>query len=205
MEGGVKLVLTGHGLQLFAEIEHPVGEVGDGGVHTTLLAEDADELAAPAVLLPADEALKEGVAAIREADGPQCLVADSRLHFRLLHHGRQLLIVADEDELTYLRENAHQARLQNLGSLIDDGEVELLQLEDEGARLEHRGGADDDGRLQQQLADCVEARHLTDHPIQQMVGKAGVAGTLIADADIADPGISQHSADLIDGTVGVGG
>ena len=106
---------TRYGFQFLPAIEHPVRKLGNLRMHPSLSAQDADEFGALLVVFPSDQALEEGVAAVGEADvlqdthiddTPFLTVVDgrdARILLALLHDGRQLLVVADEDELIYSR------------------------------------------------------------------------------------------------------
>ena len=78
-----------------------IGKIGHHGVHASLVleAEDKGRIAFGIVtLLETQQPLEEGLAAIREPDGMQLLVADLRVGSLLLHHGGQLLMVSNEHE-----------------------------------------------------------------------------------------------------------
>ena len=61
------------------EIEHPIRKLRDGRVHTTLIAENAHESSTLVAILPTDEPLEEGIAAIGQTDIAQARLRDLRL------------------------------------------------------------------------------------------------------------------------------
>jgi hypothetical protein len=106
------LMREGYWLQVLLGIEHLVRELGDVGVHTTLPLKDSGEGGAPGFPLCAQQSLEERLPAGREGGDV----------VRLLHHGRQLLMVADKDETVYPwgGKESDYIGLQYLGSLIDN-------------------------------------------------------------------------------------
>ena len=76
------------------------------------------------------------MAAVGEIDVYEFMVGDYGFALGLLHHGRQLLVVAYEHKPPYgvalsvpCRQQSDELRLKYLGSLVDDGEVEMLDAE----------------------------------------------------------------------------
>ena len=153
----------GNGLELLGEIERAVGEVGDGRMHATLMVQRTNEVGAAGAQLLMDEAFEERHLTVGEADGAQLRFGDGAVAVVLLHDGRQLLIVADEDEFidvaalgcvggrTVAGQQSDDVRFENLRGLVDDGQMEMLHVEDERVRLQRRGGGDDDAGVVQQL------------------------------------------------------
>ena len=74
----LRLMRTGHGLQLFAVVKHSVGEVGHVGMHSALLAQNADEGFSALRSLPFDEAFEQRLPAVIDANGLQQRVVDFR-------------------------------------------------------------------------------------------------------------------------------
>ncbi len=211
----LQLVWTRYRLQLLPAVEHLVRELGYLWVHTSLTAKDADEVGALLVVFPVDESLEEGVAAVSETDVLQdahvdgsilLAVADGwnrRILFALLYHGRQLLVVADEDELIHGGEQSDEVGLQYLARLVDDGELEVLQGEDEWLRGHHRGGAHDNSRTYYILLDGFKLRTIGDSFLYQIRAESLVARVLASQAEERNARIHQHLADFIHGSVGV--
>ena len=127
-DGSLLLMWQGNRFQPLVCIEHAIGKLGDVGMHATLLAKDTDEVGATALPLPPQQPFKQRLTAIIQADFPQQRVIDSRLAGVLLHDGRQLLVVADKNELLYraVGKQSHDVRLQNLTRFIDDSQRETL-------------------------------------------------------------------------------
>ena len=73
-------------------------------------------------------AFEERVAAVSKPYFYESWFADSRVGRALLHYGRQLLYVADENEFFYDSQQSDDAWLKNLRSLVDDGQRESLQM-----------------------------------------------------------------------------
>ena len=105
---------------------------------------------------PAQQTLKKRVAAVVQTDVSERLFGYGRLFLRLLHHGRQLLVVAYEDEFRAAKSAAvcrlsaifrrsvgqhgqqtNDVGFQYLACFVDDGKVEAFQVEDVGPRGYH--------------------------------------------------------------------
>ena len=166
--------------------------------------------------LPLVEALEERLAAVGKTDGLQRRLSDNSVGAPLLHHGGQLLVVADEDETVYAvtGKDADKARLENLRRLVDNAERKVLDIEDEGAGKQHRrGGYNDADGVYEQAAGI----HLTDAAFRRLhvclchtlayhaAAEPGVAGRRAANAQIVHAGGVEHGAYLVHGAVGVGG
>ena len=87
--------------------------------------------------IQAQQAFEEGMATVDDARVAQHLLVDHRERLALLHHRRQLFLVADEDEalngisLTMAgTEYPHEMGVENLRCLIDDGERERHALKE---------------------------------------------------------------------------
>ena len=83
--------------------------------------------------IPFQEPFEERQATILQPHLLQQRFLYSRFYLGLLHHGRQLLVITNQDKfpdgdlfLTTGRQEADNVRLQNLGGLINDGEGEAL-------------------------------------------------------------------------------
>ena len=199
------LVGQGHALQLLATVEHLVGETCDVGVHASLTSQDAHKLRATQCHLAAVKPLEERVAAVGEMDGCEQRVDGLRECGRLLHHCRQLLVVAHHDKLVDMGEQPHQRRLEYLAGLVDDGQGEAAQREEGRAALQRGGGSHDHAGREQRLAHEVESGSLAHAPVEQLVAEAGVAGVLVAYAQIVYARLGEHGADFVYRPVGVRG
>ena len=111
-------------------------------MHTPLLTKHEDETRVVGLVRLSEmteKPFEERETAVVEPDVVQDVFLHGRGLHTLLHHSRQLLVVAYHHELAYGRqatregrEQAYQVGLQNLGGLIDDGQVETLHVEEFG-------------------------------------------------------------------------
>ena len=111
---------------------------------SSLTAQDAHNVATTLAALPAQQPLEERHAAVGDACLAQQRLTDEGVGLALLHHGGQLLVVANEDEAVGLHEQSHQLGLEDLRRLVDNHQLEVLQTEQVGTGLQHRCGAHDD-------------------------------------------------------------
>ena len=186
IQRALPLVGQGHGAQMLGEVELMVGELGYLRVHAALPREHAREVGTAVHLLDADEPFEERVAAVGEAHGVELRIGDGRQAGVLLHHGWQLLVVSDEDELVGMGQQSHDVGFKNLTGLIDDGQVEVLQAKEVAAAEHGRCGADDDLCVEYLALDLCQLAILLQGVVEQMVAVAPVAGVLVADAQEVD-------------------
>ena len=207
---GLLLMFQGHGLEMFAAVEGLRGELRHCRMHATLMVERAGEGGAALPAFPAQQPFEERLTAIQYTFFQQQGVADARGLRALLHHGGQLLVVADEDEAadvattrTMAGEQTDEVGLQNLTGLIDDGEVEMLRAEQRDLLLHARGGAHDDTAGIDLLADSLEVAGAAQCLLHHVAAIRLGAEKLVAHAKVIDVVVGEHAADLVHGTVGV--
>ena len=80
------------------------------------------------------------------------------------------------------RQQADDARLQDLRRLVDNGQREVLDLQQPRLRLQHRGGGHDDGRAVDEGAGLVELLRIGEGRVEQVGTETLVAGGRIAQA-----------------------
>ena len=124
-------MLQGHGLNAFVGIEMLTGERCYLRMHAPLMVQDAHELAAPLMMLPADETLEEGLATVGQTDVAQTRFFHTAGFLVGLYHGGQLLIVAHQHKATHagMGQQTDDAGFENLRCLIDDAERERHQFQ----------------------------------------------------------------------------
>ncbi len=120
-------------------IEGIVGKLRNVSVHASLLRQHIHEavvVVASARLEMCEQTLKERQPAVREMDVAQLRFSHGRLLRRLLHYGRQLLVVAYEHKLVYpaqvvflCAEQSDEMWLENLRRLVYNGKTEVLYLQ----------------------------------------------------------------------------
>ena len=196
-------MLQWYALQMLGGIEHAVGKVGDGLMHTSLPVEHSGEIGAPCVGLKSDEPLEKRLSAVGKTCLTELPAANGREGFGLLHDGRQLLVVAYEDEFGHARQQTDERGLKNLAGLVDDGTAEMLHLEDGGRRLKACCRSDDDVHALHFLTYLTQVATFADGVAQQMGGVAAVAGERLSDAQVVETRPLKHSANLVYRTVGI--
>ena len=149
--------------------------------------------------------LKQRISAVCQADFAKFFVCYFRFRLTLLHDGRQLFVVADEDEFRHLTKQTNQLRFKDLRRFIDDEQRKVFQREKRHLRLQRSSGSNDDSNFIQSLANRAELRLVADGLLQQPMTETWVARISPSDAHIVQFGGFEHIADFIDGTVGVGG
>ena len=109
----------------FAFVELSAGEIGHLWVHAPL----AREVVATRLGDALDEAFEKRAPTIRHAHSAQFGFGDEAFGGRLLHDGRQLAVVADQDEavnewifVVVRHDEWQQVRLEELGGFVDDGQ-----------------------------------------------------------------------------------
>ena len=103
-----------YGLQLLLCIEELIGEGGDIGMHAPLPTQDGDKVGTSCRAFLLQQTLKERLSAGMQRG----------LIIRLLHHCRQLLVVANEDEAADAvgGQQTDNVWIENLRSLIYDAQ-----------------------------------------------------------------------------------
>ena len=168
--------------QLFALVEVSVWEGCNVGVHTSLLAQCAHKVGAPCCPFGKYEAFEQRVGAVRKVYFFEQRRVGCRFVVVLLHHGRQLLVVANQDKLVdnllssvVCGKQTNDVRLKNLTCFVDNGKFEMLDAEDCRMGCEARRCTDDDAGRVDGLPDMLE-RGIRFHGIgEQIVGKSWVA------------------------------
>ena len=119
--------------QMLVGVEHPTGEIGYGRMHTSLLMEHTLDVGRSYAKQPFEKRLPT----VGESDAMQQRIVCTAIPFFLLHHCRQLLMVANEDEAVdtaltvYMRgKETDDVGLEYLTGLIDDCQRERPQVED---------------------------------------------------------------------------
>ena len=203
-----------------------VGEVGHLLVHASLLMEHIDDIRLSRFLLSlpvsragnthrcvgiqAQQAFEEGMATVDDARVAQHLLVDHRERLTLLHHRRQLFLVADEDEalngisLTMAgTEYPHEMGVENLRCLIDDGERERHALE-EFTIVKHRCRGGDihpcRGKHLPHLYQRVTMTRLLPHEVFPVF--FGTRGTA-SDTDEVDVMLHEFRTNLVHRPVGI--
>ena len=131
--GRFLLMGQGNRFQMLVGVEHPTGEIGYGRMHASLLMEHTLDVGRSYAKQPFEKRLPT----VGESDAMQQRIVCTTIPFFLLHHCRQLLMVANEDEAVdtaltvYMRgKETDDVGLEYLTGLIDDCQRERPQVED---------------------------------------------------------------------------
>ena len=207
--------LMGHGYGLeHIAVEMAVDEAANVWMHTSLTLQHADEGRAVVLLLPVVKAFKERVAHVVESDGVKPAAHGACAVFGQHHHGRQLFVVADEDEFAdsihiagLCRQQSENLRFEQLRCFIDDGSLEVLAAEQFHVVGQRDDCSCDDGHIQHQLLHLRSPRQPFGPFLQQMAPvirgtRLGLANAQVVQWHFFGKTV-QHLADFVHSAVGI--